>query len=127
MKKKKFFLLFFPSLTSILSLLIMPVKSPNINTKDQSIAMPTEALIKEPTAVILAEETNENVNKEKLNQMKFMMKTFVLGALREKEQVNKPCTAHYYYFLYTIDTLLEELAVILYKEKWKHHCIILLK
>jgi RNA polymerase I-specific transcription initiation factor RRN3 len=34
------------------------------------------------------EETNENVSKEKLANMRLMMKTFVMGALREKEQVN---------------------------------------
>jgi RNA polymerase I-specific transcription initiation factor RRN3 len=34
------------------------------------------------------EETNDNVSKEKLANMKLIMKTFVLGALREKDQVN---------------------------------------
>lgn len=67
--------------------LIMPVRSPNMNSAavQDSSEFPKNSNIP-PTAE--KEETNENVSKEKLNNMKLIMKTFVLGALREKEQVN---------------------------------------
>lgn len=71
----------------------MPVRSPNLHaTADQTLSMVQQqdplSTKNIPTLVENAEETNENVSKEKLNNMKLMMKTFVLGALREKEQVN---------------------------------------
>lgn len=63
----------------------MPARSPTMN-----IALPQDSLSQELTkaSMIPVEETNENVSKEKLNNLKLMMKTFILGALREKEQVN---------------------------------------
>lgn len=71
----------------------MPVRSPNLHaTADQTLSMVQQqdplSTKNIPTLIDNAEETNENVSKEKLNNMKLMMKTFVLGALREKEQVN---------------------------------------
>lgn len=57
----------------------MPVRSPDMKT-DQLMGL--------PKSLTEREETNENVSKEKMTNMKLMMKTFVLGALREKEQVN---------------------------------------
>ncbi|EPB87298.1 hypothetical protein HMPREF1544_05919 [Mucor circinelloides 1006PhL] len=65
----------------------MPVRSPNMNSAavQDSSEFPKNSNIP-PTAE--KEETNENVSKEKLNNMKLIMKTFVLGALREKEQGN---------------------------------------
>ncbi len=63
----------------------MPVRSPTINA-----TLPQDSVSQEPAKInmIPAEETNENVSKEKLNNLKLMMKTFIMGALREKEQVN---------------------------------------
>lgn len=58
----------------------MPVRSPEMTTVDQPMGS--------PKSLTEREETNENVSKEKMTNMKLMMKTFVLGALREKEQVN---------------------------------------
>lgn len=58
----------------------MPVRSPDITSVDQPMGS--------PKTMTEREETNENVSKEKMTNMKLMMKTFVLGALREKEQVN---------------------------------------
>lgn len=66
----------------------MPVRSPTLNASvvhdpmNQDIAKNLEPSRPEK------EETNENVSKEKLANMKLMMKTFVTGSLREKEQVN---------------------------------------
>lgn len=66
----------------------MPVRSPTMNaTVDQTMAQVSPTL-KSNGVLAEAEETNENVSREKLTNMKLMMKTFVLGALREKEQVN---------------------------------------
>lgn len=66
----------------------MPVRSPTMNaTVDQTMIQDSPTL-KANAVLAEAEETNENVSKEKLTNMKLMMKTFVLGALREKEQVN---------------------------------------
>jgi RNA polymerase I-specific transcription initiation factor RRN3 len=63
----------------------MPVRSPTINA-----TLPQDIVSQDPAKInmIPAEETNENVSKEKLNNLKLMMKTFIMGALREKEQVN---------------------------------------
>jgi RNA polymerase I-specific transcription initiation factor RRN3 len=63
----------------------MPVRSPTINA-----TLPQDIVSQEPAKInmIPAEETNENVSKEKLNNLKLMMKTFIMGALREKEQGN---------------------------------------
>ncbi|KAI7888754.1 RNA polymerase I-specific transcription initiation factor RRN3 [Mucor mucedo] len=58
----------------------MPVRSPDITSVDQPMGS--------PKSLTEREETNENVSKEKMTNMKLMMKTFVLGALREKEQGN---------------------------------------
>ncbi|KAI9362771.1 RNA polymerase I-specific transcription initiation factor RRN3 [Pilaira anomala] len=70
----------------------MPVRSPTMNTAVDQTMMQTQELpgMKSNNIPVLeeAEETNENVSKEKLTNMKLMMKTFVLGALREKEQGN---------------------------------------
>lgn len=65
----------------------MPVRSPNMNSAavQDSSEFPKNSNI---PPVAEKEETNENASKEKLNNMKLIMKTFVLGALREKEQVN---------------------------------------
>jgi RNA polymerase I-specific transcription initiation factor RRN3 len=66
----------------------MPVRSPTLNASvanepmNQDLAKNTSPTLSEK------EETNENVSKEKLANMRLMMKTFVMGALREKEQVN---------------------------------------
>ncbi|GAA5801802.1 RNA polymerase I-specific transcription initiation factor RRN3 [Helicostylum pulchrum] len=66
----------------------MPVRSPTMNaTVDQTMIQDSPTL-KANAVLAEAEETNENVSKEKLTNMKLMMKTFVLGALREKEQGN---------------------------------------
>lgn len=64
----------------------MPVRSPTII----KATLPEDSLSEEPEkgSVIPVEETNENVGKEKLNNLKLMMKTFLMGALREKDQVN---------------------------------------
>ena len=72
----------------------MPVRSPTLN----ATADITTSIMQEPSlskgysalapTMIESEETNENVSKEKLSNMRLMMKTFVDGALREKEQVN---------------------------------------
>ncbi|RCH96533.1 hypothetical protein CU097_012786 [Rhizopus azygosporus] len=77
----------------------MPARSPTMN-----IALPQDSLSQELTkaSMIPVEETNENVSKEKLNNLKLMMKTFILGALREKEQGN---TSRY-----------NELVELLYKD-----------
>jgi RNA polymerase I-specific transcription initiation factor RRN3 len=69
----------------------MPVRSPNLHaTVDHTMSIVQDSTLSKniPTTLAENEETNENVSKEKLNNMKLMMKTFVLGALREKEQVN---------------------------------------
>ncbi|KAG1467765.1 hypothetical protein G6F56_004228 [Rhizopus delemar] len=64
----------------------MPVRSPTII----KATLPEDSLSEEPekASVIPVEETNENVGKEKLNNLKLMMKTFLMGALREKDQGN---------------------------------------
>ncbi|GAN08251.1 RNA polymerase I-specific transcription initiation factor RRN3 [Mucor ambiguus] len=65
----------------------MPVRSPNMSSAAvQDNSEFTKSSNIPPAAE--KEETNENVSKEKLNNMKLIMKTFVLGALREKEQGN---------------------------------------
>lgn len=73
----------------------MPVRSPNLNaTVDQPMSIVQDPILtKSFSSNIIPtlaenEETNENVSKEKLSNMRLMMKTFVDGALREKEQVN---------------------------------------
>lgn len=70
----------------------MPVRSPTLNAAtDQTMSLtqdPKGFATVVPTTLVEGEETNENVSKEKLNNMRLMMKTFVDGALREKEQVN---------------------------------------
>ena len=65
----------------------MPVRSP---TMTSAATLDSTRDIAKPAIPAIAEreETNENVSKEKLTNMKLMMKTFVMGALREKEQVN---------------------------------------
>lgn len=65
----------------------MPVRSPNMNS---TVVQDSQDFPKNSNIPPIAEkeETNENVSKEKLTNMKLIMKTFILGALREKEQVN---------------------------------------
>ncbi|KAI8368545.1 RNA polymerase I-specific transcription initiation factor RRN3 [Blakeslea trispora] len=65
----------------------MPVRSPTMtSTATLDSAQDMTKITIPPIAE--REETNENVSKEKLTNMKLMMKTFVVGALREKEQGN---------------------------------------
>lgn len=84
-KKSTFSFITLFSLHQIYS--IMPVRSPNMNSTavQDSQDFPKNSNI---PPIAEKEETNENVSKEKLANMKLIMKTFVLGALREKEQVN---------------------------------------
>lgn len=72
----------------------MPVRSPTLNAaSDQTMSLSQDPLLTKGFSNVVStvtegEETNENVSKEKLSNMRLMMKTFVDGALREKEQVN---------------------------------------
>ncbi|OAD70401.1 hypothetical protein PHYBLDRAFT_70681 [Phycomyces blakesleeanus NRRL 1555(-)] len=59
--------------------------SPNIPS---DLTMPKNDLLPTTAAAIEQEETIENVTKEKLGYMKLMMKSFIQGALREKDQGN---------------------------------------
>ncbi|KAI9279832.1 RNA polymerase I-specific transcription initiation factor RRN3 [Sporodiniella umbellata] len=64
----------------------MPVRSPTI----VNAALPQDLIPQEAAKAntIPVEETNENVSKEKMNNLKLVMKTFIMGALRGKEQGN---------------------------------------
>jgi hypothetical protein len=66
----------------------MPVRSPTLNASVVHEPMNQDLAKNAVSTLSEKEETNENVSKEKLTNMKLMMKTFVMGALREKEQVN---------------------------------------
>jgi RNA polymerase I-specific transcription initiation factor RRN3 len=66
----------------------MPVRSPTLNASVANEPMNQDLAKNASPTLSEKEETNENVSKEKLANMRLMMKTFVMGALREKEQVN---------------------------------------
>jgi hypothetical protein len=72
----------------------MPVRSPTIEpitSLDQAVSVNNDSVSLKKKGVSVTnveEETMETVSKEKLANMKLIMKTFVTGALREKEQVN---------------------------------------
>ncbi|KAI9321833.1 RNA polymerase I-specific transcription initiation factor RRN3-domain-containing protein [Dichotomocladium elegans] len=56
-----------------------------VSAKERGIAQPVNSLVQRPPSAIV-EETIENVNKDKLNNMKMIMGTYVQGALRDKEK-----------------------------------------
>lgn len=69
---------------------IMPVisqKPPSIEVKETLGGKETPSLLSQ--SPMATEDSVENINKDKLANMKMMMKTYVLGALREKDQVSR--------------------------------------
>lgn len=69
---------------------IMPVisqKPPSIEVKETLGGKETPLLLSQ--SPMATEDSVENINKDKLANMKMMMKTYVLGALREKDQVSR--------------------------------------
>lgn len=68
----------------------MPVisqKPPSIEVKETLGGKETPLLLSQ--SPMATEDSVENINKDKLANMKMMMKTYVLGALREKDQVSR--------------------------------------
>lgn len=70
----------------------MPALSPHPTTSEASIvaaaAHTTDLRSMPGLQPSIPEETLETVSKEKLANMTLMMRTFALGALREKEEVS---------------------------------------